>query len=83
MDQTVILACSSFRDYISAAQQKMGTHHPAGKAGQGALGCAAQFLLHEEDAGCAKRRPDKRDQDSLKDAFPHGIPPLSYLERAL
>ena len=28
MDQTVILACSSFRDYISAAQQKMGTHHP-------------------------------------------------------
>lgn len=28
MDQAVILACSSFRDYISSAQQKMGTHHP-------------------------------------------------------
>ena len=28
MDQTVILACSSFRDYIAAAQEKMGTAYP-------------------------------------------------------
>jgi len=28
MEQTVILACSSFQNYISAAQQKMDTHHP-------------------------------------------------------
>ena len=28
MDHTVILACSSFRDYIASAQKKMGTAYP-------------------------------------------------------
>ena len=36
-------------------------HHSRRKAGQGALHALAQRVFHEEDAGRAQRRPEKRD----------------------